>query len=176
VFWLWYSLVGGAAITRRITERLYRAEGYVSTCPPPEEVGLEAWRRFPLVGFLFMFCIIAHVGLGFMGVLPIRYMQPVSALYIVPFLLCVGMRMRGVGSPLMLLWPALYALYAALFMAWPAMRFGEKLEALNMLVPVVGCGLVAALAGHVYSRIALRRLRALSASPETTAEGEEAAR
>jgi len=176
VFWLWYSFVGGAAITRRITERLYRAEGQVSTGVSPEMVGREAWTRFPVVGFLFMFCIVAHVGLGFMGVLPIRYMQPVSALYVVPLLLYLGTKMRGVGSPFMFLWPALFGLHAILFLVWSPIRFGAKLEMLNMLVPMMGYGLLSALAGHIYSRIALRRLKALAASPpggDVVEEGEQ---
>jgi len=178
VFWVWYSLVGGPAITRAISERLYRAEGQVSTGVPPEMVGREAWTRFPLVGFLFMFCIVAHVGLGFMAYTRIEHMQPISALYVVPFIIYLGTKMRsvGVGSPLMFLWPVLYGLHAILFVAWPPIRFGAKLEMLNMLVPMMGYGLLSALAGHVYSRFALRRLRALAASSEATEEAEEAAR
>ncbi len=178
VFWLWYSLVGGAAITRRITERLYRGEGQVSTGVPPEMVGREGWTRFPLVGFLFMFCIVAHVGLGFMGYTRIEHMQPISALYVVPFIVYLGTKMRsvGVGSPFMLLWPALYAVHAMLLLAGAPIRFGRELEMLNMLVPMMGYGLLSALAGHIYSRIALRRLKALAASPDAPAKREGGAR
>jgi len=37
-------------------------------------------------------------------------------------------------------------------------------------VPVVGYGLIAALAGHLYSRYALRRLRAIARGPEAAEE------
>jgi len=108
-------------------------------------------------------------------VLPIRYMQPVSALYAVPFLVYIGIALRGIGSPFMWLWPALYGIHAILLVAGAPIHFGGKWEALNMLVPVVGYGLVAALAGHIYSRIALRRLKVLAGSPEAEASmrGEE---
>jgi hypothetical protein len=141
-------------------------------------VGPKTGALSHLVGFLFMFCIVAHVGLGVMGFTPIEYMQPISALYVVPFIVYLGtiMRRAGVGSPFMFLWPLLYALHAILLVAGTPVRFGGKLEILNMLVPVAGYGLIAALAGHIYSRIALRRLRALAASAESAGEGEEAAR
>ncbi len=178
VFWLWYSFVGGAAITRRITERLYRAEGQVSIGPSPDTTQHEALRQFPLVGFLFMFCIVAHVGLGFMGYTRIEHLQPISALYVVPFIVYLGTKMRsvGVGSPFMFLWPALYGLHAILLAAGAPIHFGGSYEMLNMLVPMMGYGLLSALAGHIYSRIALRRLKALAASPpggDVVEEGEQ---
>lgn len=171
-WWLWFSFVGAPGIFRRITERLYRNEGAVSVGPSPEA---NRGRAAPAVGFLFMFCVIASVGLGLLGVLPIRYMQPVSALCVVPFLVYIGITLRGIGSPFMWLWPALYGIHAILLVAGAPIRFSRPWEALNMLVPVVGYGLLAALAGHIYSRIALRRLRALARSPETEAgvRGEE---
>lgn len=173
---LWFSFVGGPSIMRGITDRLYHAEGHASTGPSPDEVGRQVWTQLPLVGFLFMFCVIASVGLGLMGFIPIRYMQPVSALYVVPFIFYLGTRMRGVGSPFMFLWPALYGLHAILLAAGAPIHFGGSYEMLNMLVPVAGYGLVAALAGHIYSRIALRRLKALAASPpggDVVEEGEQ---
>jgi hypothetical protein len=162
-WWLWFSFVGASGIFRRITERLYRKEGAVSVGPSPES---NRGRAAPAVGFLFMFCVIASVGLGLLGVLPIRYMQPVSALYLIPFWVYIGIMQRGSGSPFMWLWPAFYGIHAVLLVAGAPIYFGGKWEALNMLVPVVGYGLVAAIAGHIYSRVALRRLRALARSPE----------
>jgi len=161
-WWLWFSLVGGGRILRSITDRAYRREGSVSVGPPEQATG----RAPHFVGFLFASCIIAHVALGFLGFLPIRYMQPISALYVVPSVVYLGMRLRHIGSPFMWLWPALYAIHAILLVAGAPIYFGGKYEGLNMFVPVVGYGVVAALAGHLYGRIALRRLRALARSPE----------
>ncbi len=162
-WWMWFSFVGGQRIMRRITARLYRSEGTVSVGPAAEP---DIWRKSPAVGFVFMFCVIASVGLGLLGVLPIRYMQPISALYFVPFCVYLGITQRGTGSPFMSLWPTLYGIHAILLVAGAPIYFGGKWEALNMLIPVIGYGVLAALAGHIYSRVALHRLRMLAASPE----------
>ncbi len=167
-WWMWFSFVGGPRIMRRITERVYRSEGTVSVGPSPEE---NIRRMSPAVGFVFMFCVLASVGLGLLGVFPIRYMQPISALYIIPFFVYMGISQRGAGSPFMVLWPALYGIHAILLVAGAPIYFGGKWEALNMLVPVIGYGVVATLAAHLYSRYALRRLRVLAASPELQEEG-----
>jgi hypothetical protein len=163
LWWLWFSFVGGARIMERITERLYRREGSVSLGAREEA---PSAKHPPLAGFLFMFCVTASVGLGILGLLPEKYMQPISALYGVPFLVYLWAKQRPVGSPFMLLWPVLYGLHAILLVAGAPIRFGGKLEGLNMLVPVAGYGIVAALAAHIYSRIALRRLQRLARSPE----------
>jgi len=113
-WWMWFSFVGGPRIMRRITERLYRSEGAVSPDSSPQD---NILRKSPAVGFVFMFCVIASVGLGLLGVLPIRYMQPVSALYMIPFFVYVGISQRGASSPFMVLWPALYAIHAILLVA-----------------------------------------------------------
>jgi hypothetical protein len=162
VWWLWFSCVGAAKIILRATERLYRREGSVSVGPPEHAIG----KPPHFVGFLFAFCVLASVALGLLGFLPIRYMQPISALYVVPFLIYLGIRLRGVGSPFMFVWPALYALHAILLVAGAPIYFAGHYTVLNVFVPMVGYGVVGALAGHLYSRLALRRLRTLAKSPE----------
>jgi hypothetical protein len=162
VWWLWFSFVGGARIMKQITERLYRGEGSVSTGGMPDAL---PGRRAYLAVFLFMFCILASVGLGLLGLLPQYYMQPISALYVVPFLMYLWAKCRPGASPFMLLWPGLYALHAVLIVAGAPVHFSGRYEVLNMFLPVVGYGVIAGLAGHIYSRIALRRLRALARSP-----------
>jgi hypothetical protein len=167
VWWLWFSFVGGGGIMRRISERLYRGEGSVSLGEGAETLSM---KKRPVVAFLFMFCVAASVGLGMLGLLPHKYMQPISALYCVPFLVYLWAKQRPAGSPLMLLWPVLYGLHAILLVAGAPIRFEDKLDILNMLVPVVGYGIVAALAAHLYSRFALRRLRAVARIPEMAQE------
>ena len=63
----------------------------------------------------------------------------------------------------MAIWPGLYVLHAGLVVAGAPIQFGRQLAILNMLIPVAGYGLVAALAGHIYSRYALRKLREVAA-------------
>jgi hypothetical protein len=166
VWWLWFSFVGGARIMRQISERLYRGEGSVSVGLP---LGPGAMSLPPtLIGFVFMFCVLASIGLGLLGFLPSRYMQPISALYVVPFMLYLGWKQRAAGSPFMLLWPLLYGIHAILIAAGVPISRGPMFD---MWFPMVGYGLVAGLAGHIYSRIALRRLRSLSSSPEPPQAG-----
>jgi hypothetical protein len=173
VWWVWFSFIGAARIIGGITERLYRGEGDVTVgaC-----AGIADARGPLLVAFVFMFCVLASVGLGLLGSLPIRYMQPISALYVVPFLCYLGLKLRRVGSPFMFLWPALYGIHAILDVAGVPVRFWGDFHALDILAPMVGYGLIAALAGHIYSRVALRRLRSLAASAGggSAADGERA--
>jgi hypothetical protein len=166
-WWIWFSFAGAARLLPRIAERLYRNEGQV-TVGVRGEAGCPPSARW--VALLFALGLTASVVLGVLGILPLRYMQPISALYCVPFLCYLSVRMGRAGSPFMLLWPALYALHAILLVAGAPIYFPERWEVLNMLVPTVGYGLVAALAGHVYSRVALRRLRAL-AGPSIRPDG-----
>jgi len=176
VWLLWFGFIGGDRIIRSITERLYQGDGGVSVgaC-----AGIGESKGPPLlVVFVFMFCALASVGLGLLGFLPIRYMQPVSALYVVPFLCYLGMKMRriGAGSPFMFLWPGLYGIHAILDVAGVPVRFWGDFHALDILAPMIGYGLIATLAAHIYGRVALRRLRALAASsgPGNAADGERA--
>ncbi len=165
VWWLWFSFVGAPAIMRRITERLYRGEGSVIAGASQVQVP----KRPTLVVRVFMFCVIAQIGLGFLGFIPVRLMQPISALYVVPVLCYLVWTLRRVGSPLLSLWPALYGIHALLIVAGAPIRFGPVFD---IIVPTFGYGLIAVLAGHIYSRIALRRLRRLTASPGASEQHE----
>jgi len=166
VWLLWFTFVGGARIIGDMAKWLYRREGQVS---PEQPLGLVNGRRPTWAVFVFMFCVIASVGLGVLGYIPVRLMQPVSAIYIVPFMLCLGWKLRAVGSPFMWLWPLLYGIHAILITAGVPISRGP---AFDMFFPNVGYGLVAGVSGHIYSRIALRRLRSLtSSSPEPPQAG-----
>jgi hypothetical protein len=149
---------------RGLSERLYQGEGSVSVgaC-----AGIGESKSLLPVAFVFAFCVLASVGLGLLGLYPIRLMQPISALYLVPFLCYLGLKLRRVGSPFMFLWPGLYAVHAVLLVTGVPIGMGPMLD---MFVPTVGYGFLAALAGHVYSRFALRRLRNLAAGSEAAEE------
>ena len=107
-------------------------------------------------------CVTASVVLGMLGYIPDQYMQPVSALYAVPFLVLLIVLKRPAGVPVMLLWPALYALHAILIMAGAPILFTGKWDGLNMLIPAAGYGILTGLVGHAYNRFALHRLRRLA--------------
>ena len=163
VWWLWFCFFGAARVMPRIAQRLYRGEGSVQVGETSEPMT----HGTPPVGvFVFMFCVLTSVVLGVFGFIPLRHMQPVSAIYTVPFLCYLWAKVGKAGSPFMLLWPALYAIHAILLVAGAPIRFEGPYETLNMLLPVAGYGLVATLAGHIYSRYALRRLQVAAGGPQ----------
>jgi len=92
--------------------------------------------------------------------LPLEYMQPFSALYMVPFFIAMTISQRlGFWA---FIWPLLYGVHALLLVAGVPIRFTDvHLEIFNMIVPVFGYGFVAIIVGHIYSRYALHRLKAL---------------
>lgn len=96
---------------------------------------------------------------GVLGVFPQRYMQPISAIYTVPFLIVLWLLLRPAVSAVFLLWPALYTLHAVLILAGAPILFVGRWDGLNILIPVTGYGLLMGLVSHAYSRFALWRLR-----------------
>jgi len=163
-WWVWFSVLGAAGLIRQAASRLTRGSGTVSMGAPPFS------RATPTApGCLFALCVVASVLITMMGWVPTRYMQPLSAVYVVPFMIYLGVKQWNTSSPFMVLWPALYGVHAVLIVAGVPISRGPMFD---MFFPTVGYGSIAALAGHIYSRFALRRLRALAASTETAEGGE----
>ena len=136
-----------------LNARLYKSEGRVTV-----ETTHDSRGKF-VVPALFGMCVLGQVALG--SYIPARYQQPVSALYVIPFLLFLVLSGKSVGGVAVVLWPILYALHAVLLLAGAPVLFQGKWEALNMLIPTAGYGALSFLVGHLYSRFALRRLRQL---------------
>lgn len=149
----------GGEMMERLTARLYAGEGNVQlSCPMSggrKLVGRCLAATFPV-------CVTATVALGFLDVFPEKYMQPVSAIYFVPFLVILWLLMRPMVGPIALLWPALYAIHAVLILIGVPILFTGRWDSLNMLIPTCGYGMLTALISHVYSRIMLRRLRRMT--------------
>jgi len=163
-WWVWFSVLGAAGLIRQASWRLTRGTGTAS-------MGAPAFSRATPTapGVLFALCVVASVLITMMGWVPTRYMQPLSAIYVVPFMIYLAVKQWNTSSPFMVLWPALYAVHAVLIVAGVPISRGPMFD---MFFPMVGYGSIAALAGHIYSRFALRRLRALAASTETADGGE----
>ena len=157
LIWLSVPWWGGKKL-QEFALGLYGKEGLAGRFSFPERRKMPRW--FPAVIGAFMVCVAGSVLLGFRGYLPDDYMQPISAIYCVPFLafLIAWLRM-----PLLAwLWPVLYALHAILMVAGAPIRFAGSWQSLNMLLPTAGYGFLAAFIGHLYSRYALRKLKKLS--------------
>jgi len=150
----------GGKRLQQLAEGLYAGEGHVTIAVPP---GNQQWLAGALaVGFAT--CVIGSVILGVLGYLPTdKYMQPISALYVVPFLVGLIYLMRPATGAIPLLWPLLYAVHAVLIVAGVPIVFTGAWEPLNMLVPMAGYGLLVSLIGHLYSRWALHQARWLAA-------------
>ena len=142
-----------------IVQKVYAGDGYVAVDAPrtAQRTGL----MIPL-GITFGLCVVGSVALGLAGLIPIEYMQPVSALYVVPFLVALVFLQRPVISYIALLWPFLYGLHAVLIVAGVPIRFTGAWQAADIMLPMVGYGILSAVVSHLYGRIALSRLKKLA--------------
>ncbi|MHC4488115.1 MAG: hypothetical protein ACYSW7_02905 [Planctomycetota bacterium] len=160
----------GGKFIERISQRLYGSEGAVSISEP-EAMKKKRWLGY-VVAMVFGSCVFISVILGLLGYLSIKYMQPVSALYVVPFLVFLYCWQRPKVGPLALLWPILYSIHAILVVADVPIQFGEPWIFLNMLIPMAGYGILCGLIGHLYSRYALKKLKAAAHLEGDTANGD----
>lgn len=164
---------GGRFIVN-ISDRAYSKHGQVNM-PAPKRT-----RKNRIVGFIvvgvFALCIQSSVVLGICFKMPIKYMQPISALYFVPFVFYIGMRLavdKTIGW-VYLLWSALYTVHAVLIVAGvPILFTGKWTGTLNMLIPVAGYGLLSGILAHLYSQHALRNLKKLTKVEDQNAAGDE---
>jgi hypothetical protein len=148
----------GGRRLHQLANRLYAEEGQVAIST---RQGRRPWLIAGL-GLAFGACVVGSVILGVAGYLPTgKYMQPISAVYVVPFLVALNLLMRPAVGYVGLLWPLLYAVHALLIVAGVPIVFVGPWEPLNMLVPMIGYGLLTSLVGHLYSRWALRSARAI---------------
>ena len=179
---MWFAFAGGSRICHRIARRLYAREGNVTVRPSPQGKAERGHGRLGFLSILLMVAIFACTVLGTCGLIPLRYMQPISALYVVPIIVHAWIRGGRAASPILLLWPVLYGIHAILLVAYAPLllHFGGEyppvLQGLNIAIPLLGYAVVAALGAHLYSRYALRRLRTLATSPETPDQSIEGGR
>jgi hypothetical protein len=166
--WIWLVATRRLGrLSRAVSGRLYGVEGTAVASAKP----CGRSRADLVVPIAFWLCVALSVAAGFAFETLSRYMVPIMATYWVPFLLYIWARQGGMAVPFMLLWPGLLLIHAALALAG-VYPFGGEPNAVNMLVPTVGYGAIAALASHVYSRVALRRLRSLARGPENDKTGD----
>lgn len=157
----WFSVSKwGGDLIWRITQWLYGQEGYVAYLGDRED-GPTPWWITALGGGLVVYHLFGALLVSF-NYLYIRNMLPFSAAYMVPFLgVMIVYQKLGFWA---WLWPVLYGLHAILLLAGAPVSLPGQWQMLNMIVSVFGCGLIAILLGHAYSRFALRKLKHLARS------------
>lgn len=159
-------------LQERMVQHLYAREGNVAFSVQSRHA--KGWAV--VLSVCFPTCVLASVILGFALEIPSKYMQPISALYLVPFLVGLWFLMRPMAGYAALLWPLLYAIHAILILAGVPILFTGPWDGLNMLIPVAGYGILAGLVGHLYSRVALRQLKRLAQADLTDADRVEEVR
>ena len=173
VFLLYISVPkwGGLKLWRWIDQRIYH-EGNVSIQDSKlmDKTNRNIGKVVPL---LFGICIICSMILCDKYI-PIEYMQPISAIYCVPFVIFLYIRQRPKYGPLMLLWPILYAIHAILIVAGVPIVFTKDsgLVSLNMFIPTFGYGLLTLIIIYLYSRYALKKLKGVTRMEGDAADGD----
>jgi len=141
---------------------MYNREGTASI-QIPESTKKKKWLEIAVAivwGTLFL----GTMYLGMVNFIPVKYVQPISALYCVPYMVSGWYFWRSPRTgPIFLLSPTLYAIHAILIVAGVPIFFKSSFGAvLNMSLPMLGYGYLTFIIGHIYSRYALKKLRDLT--------------
>lgn len=158
-FFIWISVSRWTAeVVWQITLRFYGREGFVAPEENDRSKQLPRWV-IVLIGMMLVYHILGALLISF-RYLPLQYLQPFSAVILVP-VLCVLIYYQGLGFWAWL-WPLLYGAHAFLLLAKVPIGFPSPWYLLNIMVPIFGYGLIAILVGHIYSRYALWKLKSIT--------------
>jgi len=148
---------------------MYGQEGFASMPQPKLSKKRKCLDIF--VGIVYMVCLLGSMELGMLGYIPVRYILPLMALFVVPFGVYQYFTLWPRLGPVLLIFPILYAIHAILIIAGVPIFFtGIFAVPLNMLLPLIYT-LLAYVIGHIYSRYALKKLKSLTHLEGDTANG-----
>ena len=157
-------------IDQLIEQRIYGKEGTASMPMPKsskKKICLEIASAV-----VFFICLFGSWHLAIKGYIAYKYLQPVSALYIVPFVVCGWYFWKSprMGS-IYLLYPILYAVHAILIVAGVPIFFTtENFCIFSIFLPMLVYGFLPFIIGHIYSRYALKKLKTAARLQEDTNE------
>jgi len=122
---------------------------------------------------IFFICFFGSWHLAIKGYIAYKYLQPVSALYIVPFVVCGWYFWQSPRmGPIYLLSPILYAIHAILIVAGAPLFFTtENFCMFSICLPMLGYGFLPFVIGHFYSRYALKKLKDIAHLEREAANG-----
>jgi len=155
-------------LDQKIDRWIYGKEGTASMPQPKLSKKMKCLDI--VVAIVYMILFIGSMNLAMGGHIPVKYLQPLMVLFIVPFLVFQYFMQRPRLGPVLLIFPILYAIHAILILAGVPIFFtGTFGVPLNMGLPILVYTFFAYMIGHVYSRYALKKLKGL-----THLEGEAA--
>jgi hypothetical protein len=156
-------------IDQLIDQRIYGKEG-TATVPVPKSSKKKICLEI-VFSAVFFICFFGSWHLAMEGFLAYKYLQPVSALYIVPFVVCGWYFWQSPRmGPIYLLHPIFYAIHAILILAGVPIFFTGIWSIFSISLPFIGYGFLAYVIGHVYSRYALKKLKTAAHLQENTNE------
>ena len=157
-------------IDQKIDRWIYGKEGTTSMSLPKTTKKMK-WLDF-VVGAAFFICMLGSMFLCMEGYIAFKYLQPLSALYFVPFLVFQYFLQRPRLGPLVLICPILYTIHAILIVAGVPIFFTGSLCMLSIILPAFGYAFLAYVIGHIYSRYALKKLKGLTHLVHQDSSGE----
>ncbi len=139
---------------------IYGQEGFTSMPQPKLSKKMKCLDIF--VGIVYMVCLIGSMELAMLGYIPVKYLLPLMALFVVPFNVYLYFMQRPRLGPVLLICPILYTIHAILIIAGVPIFFtGTFAVPLNMFLPVIYAFLTYMI-GHLYSRYALKKLKGIT--------------
>ena len=140
----------------------YGKEGTVAVSKPKsskKKICLEI-----LCSVILFICFFGTWMLAAHGYIAYKYLQPISALYFVPLMVCGWYFFQSPRmGPIYLLHPILFAIHAILIVAGVPMFFADEAFCiLSVCLPYMGYGFLAYAISHIYSRHALKKLKDIS--------------
>ena len=155
-------------IDQKIDQWIYGREGMTSM-PMPETTKKKKWLEIT-VSIVWWCLFMGTMFLGMAGFIAFKYLQPLSALYMVPWFVFLYFLQRPRVGPLFLICPILYTIHALLILAGVPIFFTGGLFMLSILLPFFGYWFLAYVIGHLYSRYALKQLKTAAHLQENTNE------
>ena len=158
-------------IDRLIDQRIYGKEGTASM-PKAKLTKKKKWLEIALMMvFISLFTGTMYLSENF---IPVKYVQPITALYIVPYLVCGWYFFQSPKmGPIYLLGPVLYAVHAVLIIAGVPIFFRLATTwnfILNVCLPFTVYGFLPFIIGHFYGRYALKKLKTAAHLQENSNE------
>ena len=158
-------------IDQKIDKRIYGKEGTASV-PVPKSSKKRICLEI-VSGVIFFICFFGSWYLAMEGYIAFKYLQPVSALYIVPYAACGWYFWQSPRmGPIYLLYPILYAIHAIVIVAGVPLFFTGTWSILSVCLPSIGYSFVPLVIGHLYSRYALKKLKGISHLEGNTINGD----